>query len=253
MKRLAFALFAPLLIASTNPATVTEYEVGDGETLGGIANRTGVPAPVIAAANGLAEPYEVQKGQKLAIPRQRTHTVKAGESGFAIGLEYGVPFEQIAIANGMAAPYTVRTGQKLIIPAVLKSAPPAPKPRAAPYFRWPHDGKVILGYAKRADGGGHDGIDLAVKPGDMVRASASGTVIRVDQAHPRFGQLVVIDHGQGWLSAYGHFSRVTVANGDVIKSGERIGIASAPELHFEVLKDDKEVDPQPRLAKRSRK
>ena len=250
MKRLALALFAPLLVATANPATETEHVVGDGETLSGIANRAGVPATVIAAANGLTEPYDVQKGQKLVIPRQRSHVVKPGETGFAIGMEYGVPFEQIAIANGLAPPYTVKPGQRLIIPAVLKSAPPAPKPREAPYFRWPHDGKVILGYAKRPDGGGHDGIDFAVKPGDMVRASASGTVIRVDEKHPRFGRLVVIDHGGGWLTAYGHLARVTVKNGDVVKVGERVAIAVAPELHFEILKDDKEVNPADRLPKR---
>lgn len=250
MKRLALALLAPFQVASANPATVTEHVVEEGETLGGIANRAGVPVAVIAAANGLSEPYEVQKGQKLIIPRQRSHTVRPGETGFSIALQYGVPFEQIAIANGLAPPYTVKAGQRLIIPAILKAAPPAPKPREAPYFRWPHDGKVILWFAKRSDGGGHDGIDLAVRSGDMVRASATGTVIRVDEQHPRFGRLVVIDHGGGWLTAYGHLARVTVRKGDVVKGGERIAIAVAPELHFEILKDDREVNPADRLPKR---
>ena len=250
MKYLALALLAPLLLAASNPATETEHVVEEGETLGGIANRAGVPAAVIAAANGLAEPYAVQTGQKLLIPRQRSHVVKAGETGFSIGMQYGVAFEQIAVANGLEPPYTVRPGQRLIIPAVLRAPPPAPKPRDVPYFRWPHDGKVILGFAKRPDGGGHDGIDFAVWPGDMVRASASGTVIRVDEKHPRFGRLVVIDHGGGWLTAYGHLARVTVKKGDVVKTGERIGLAIAPELHFEILKDDREVNPAERLPKR---
>lgn len=261
MKRLAFSLAAVLLIgaapaSASNPATATEYEVGDGETLGGIANRTGVPASVIAAANGLAEPYDVQKGQKLAIPRQRSHTVKPGETGFAIGMQYGVPFEQIAIANGMAPPYTVKTGQKLIIPAVLKSAPPPPKPREAPYFRWPHDGKVAGRFTGLNNAGGHDGIDIGARPGDMIRASASGMVIRVDNNHPRFGRMVVLDHGDGWLTAYGPLARATVKQGEFVKSGERIGVAGAadpapkPDLHFRILKDDKEIDPLPRLPKR---
>ena len=257
MKRLALALFAGLLIASTNPATVTEYEVGDGETLGGIANRTGVPASVIAAANGLSEPYDVKKGTKLTIPRQRNHTVKPGETGFSIGMQYGVPFEQIAIANGMAPPYTVKTGQKLIIPAVLKAAPPAPKVRETPYFRWPHDGKVAARFTGLDDAGGHDGIDLAARPGDMIRASASGMVIRVDNNHPRFGRMVVLEHGNGWLTAYGPLARATVKQGEFVKAGERIGIAGPagpvkkPDLHFRILKDDKEVDPLPRLPKRA--
>lgn len=256
MKRLALALLAPLLVASANPATVTEYEVGEGETLGGIANRTGVPAAVIAAANGLAEPHTVQKGQKLVIPRQRSHTVKPGETGFSIGMQYGVAFEQIAIANGLAPPYTVKVGQTLIIPAVLKTPPPPVKQRSEPYFRWPHDGKVLARFTGLNDQGGHDGIDIAAKPGDMIRAAASGTVVRVAEGHQRFGRMVVIDHGGGWLSAYGPLARATVRRGEFVKTGERIGIAGAagpvkkPDLHFRILKDDKEVDPAPRLPER---
>ncbi len=259
MKRLALPVFASLLIAASNPATVTEYEVGEGETLGGIANRTGVPAAVIAAANGLSEPYDVQKGTKLAIPRQRSHTVKPGETGAAIAQRYGVPFDQVAIANGLAPPYTVRTGQRLIIPAVLKSPPPAARPRAVPYFRWPHDGKVGARFTGLDDSGGHDGIDIAARPGDMIRAAASGMVVRVDNNHPRFGRMVVLDHNDGWLTAYGPLARATVTQGEFVKAGERIGVAGAagpvkkPDLHFRILKDDKEVDPLPRLPKRARR
>ena len=96
MKAGALALAAVLLIAASDPKTETEHVVAAGETLRGIANRTGVPLVVIAEANGLKEPYRVRKGQKLAIPRQQNHTVKAGETGFGIAYEYGVPWPQIA-------------------------------------------------------------------------------------------------------------------------------------------------------------
>ncbi|AKM06360.1 M23 family metallopeptidase [Pelagerythrobacter marensis] len=250
MKRLALILALPLLIAAGDPATETEHVVAEGETLGGIANRAGVPASVIAAANGLREPYVVQQGQTLAIPRQRTYTVKPGDTGFAIAVRHGVPFATIAVANGLEAPYRIRPGQRLIIPAVLKSPPPVAAAPAKPYFRPPHDGRVRLGYALRADGGGHDGIDYAVRSGDMIRAAASGTVVEARRDAPRFGRLVVIDHGNGWRSAYAHLGRVTVKTGDVVKSGERIGIAGAsgdaeaPELHFEIRKGSRKLDPQ---------
>src|SRR5690606_32820443 len=92
MKRLALLALAPLLIAASDPATETEHVVKEGETLNGIANRARVPAAVIAAANGLAEPYAVKAGQRLAIPRQRIHLVEPGETGFAIAIRYGVTF-----------------------------------------------------------------------------------------------------------------------------------------------------------------
>lgn len=255
MKRWALLVLVPLLVAAGDPATETEHVVEAGETLGGIANRAGVPTAAIAAANGLSEPYRIRTGQKLFIPRQRSHVVKPGETGFAIAYRYGVSFENIAIANGLEPPYRLRPGQKLIIPAVLRDLP-APPPSAAPaepYFRLPHDGERLLGYARRPDGGGHEGIDFAAALGDMVRASASGTVIFAGEEPHRFGRLVVIDHGMGWHTAYGHLARVTVTKGDVVKTGERVGIAgnagvaTRPELHFEIRRDGVPIDPAGKL------
>lgn len=251
MKRLALALLAPLLVAAGDPATETEHVVEEGETLNGIANRAKVPAAVIAAANGLVEPYSVRVGQVLQIPRQRRHIVKAGETGFAIAMRYGVPFENVAIANGLQAPYTVRTGQELIIPAVLKSPPPVPQVRDEPYFRWPHDGGVLLGFSDT-----HDGIDIAANPLEMVRASASGTVVFADEEKTRFGRQVLIDHGNGWQTSYGHLARLTVEKGDFVKTGERIGlagdagVATRTEIHFEIRKDGVDIDPATKLPKR---
>ncbi|GAA4051102.1 M23 family metallopeptidase [Parerythrobacter jejuensis] len=260
MRRAAFLILAaPVLLAAGNPRTATEYEVESGDTLGGISNRTGVPAAVIAAANGIPEPYSVQVGEVLVIPRQRNHTVKPGETGFAIALQYGVPFENIAIANGLDDDGTVRVGQKLIIPAVFTPRRVARRSiPGSPFFRRPHDGPVLYGFSKRPDGGGHDGIDIDVELGDMIRASASGTVVFADEEKTRFGRQVLIDHGNGWQTSYGHLARITVKKGDVVKTGERIGlagqagIATRPELHFEIRKDGEDVDPASKLPPRNK-
>lgn len=249
----AVVMLAPFLAAASGPATETEHVVTEGETLGGIANRARVPIAMIAAANGLSESYRVRTGQKLSIPRQRSHVVKEGETGLGIALKYGVTLENIAVANGLPAPYDVRLGQKLIIPAVIGTPVLAKPARTTPYFRAPHDGPVLLGFSVRPDGGGHDGIDFAANQGDMVRASSSGTVIFAGPEPERFGRMVVIDHGNGWHSTYGHLARVTVAAGDVIKSGERIGIAGDAgdadrvELHFEIRHNNLPVDPAAKL------
>lgn len=276
MKRLLALPFAALLLlganaASADPATEIDHVVEEGETLNGIANRAGVPAAVIAAANGLTEPYVVKLGQRLHIPRQRNHTVKDGETGFGIAIKYGVPFSAIRTANGLDKDGNIRIGQTLIIPAVIpqasrpsvrpttrtSTASPTPTPKATskarddgtPYFRAPHDGSVMLGYQRRADGGGHEGLDYAVDVGDMVRASASGTVIYAGDEPVRFGKLVIIGHGNKWYTAYGHLSRVTVTKGEQVKQGERIGlagqtgVATEPELHFEIRRNKAPVDP----------
>ncbi len=249
----ALAMLAPLLVAASDPATETEHVVGKGETLSGIANRAGVPSAVIAAVNGLVEPYNVRTGQKLRIPRQRVHLVKRGDTALGIANRYGVSMSDIAVANGLEAPFNLRKGQKLIIPAVMGGELPITPTRSIPYFRYPHDGKLLLGFSMRADGRGHDGMDFAANVGDMVRASASGTVMFAGAEPTRFGRLVVIDHGNGWHSAYGHLARVTVAQGEVVKGGERIGIAgdagiaTRTELHFEIRQNEVPVDPAAKL------
>lgn len=254
MNRFGLVLAGLMLIAAGNPQSETEHVVDDGETLGGIANRAGVPLPVIAAANGLVEPYDVRVGQTLIIPRQRTHTVKNGDTGSVIAERYGIPFDLIAVANGLKPPYTVRTGQKLIIPAAGAVEPPQVQRRQRPYFRAPHDGQILRGYGRRADGGGHEGLDYEAAVGDMVRASATGMVVAVSTDDKRFGRMVVLEHGNGWRTRYGHLARMTVSEGELVRAGERIGIAGdsgeaeRPELHFEILKDGSPVDPVSLLA-----
>jgi murein DD-endopeptidase MepM/ murein hydrolase activator NlpD len=241
-----------LLIAAGDPKSETEHVVAPGETLRGIANRTGVPLVVIAEANGLGQPYAIRSGQKLVIPRQRTHVVKSGETGFGIAYQYGVPFADIALANSLDDQGTVRIGQRLIIPAVMPERAPFTT-IDQPYFARPHDGEVLLGWRRRPDGGGHDGVDFAVATGDMIRAAAGGTVLVADEDDERFGRLVVIDHGNGWQSRYGHLARITVAKGDTVTSGERIGLggqagkADRPEVHFEIRHGGEPVDPAPLL------
>ncbi len=261
--RLALPLAALLLMAAgpeaggpkageQAAAGESEHVVLAGETLSGIANRAGVPMVAIAEANGLSEPYVVKIGQKLVIPRQRVHLIKPGDTGFGIAYQYGVPFAQIALANGIKPDAVLKAGQTLIIPAMISN--PMPIEIKEPAFRRPHDGPVILGWKRRADGTGHEGLDFRIKPGDMIRAAASGTVIFAGKAPERFGNLVVVDHGNGWATAYGHLSRITVKKGETIRAGERIGLggqtgeATGPELHFEIRHDGQPIDPAPKLG-----
>ena len=117
--------------ARSAPRNASVHVVTEGETLGGVANRTGVSASSIIEANNLAEPYHLRAGQRLSIPGARTHLVKDGDTGFGLAYEYGVPFSAIAEANGLDENATLRTGQRLVIPAVSRpAAPAAPKATA---------------------------------------------------------------------------------------------------------------------------
>jgi len=272
---------SPVATDEADPASETSHTVKPGETLGGIAARAEVPRILIIEANGLKAPYGVRTGQVLVIPRRRSHVTKPGETGFAIAMDYGVPWSAIAAANGIDPDTRVRAGQKLVIPTMTKvpKAEPAPTadaddddeaqpPRAAPgtpRFAWPAPGKVRRGFVARTKGASsresgrtspHDGIDILGAKGDPVRAAAPGLVWYAGKEPNLYGNVVIIDHGQGWFSAYAKLSKVTVKKGETVRSGERVGLigntGSTPttELHFEIRRKTVPVDPRKVLPER---
>ncbi|MFM5907122.1 MAG: peptidoglycan DD-metalloendopeptidase family protein [Novosphingobium sp.] len=277
MKRiavLALLLAAPLGAARAedgDPASETVHVVKAGETIGGVANRAVVPRILIIEANGLKPPYALKAGQKLIIPRRRSHTVEAGETGFAIALQYGVPWEAIATANGLDPKAAVKAGTKLAIPTMTAATAPSPAERAAPApasasaasnkpsisvaanaprFAWPAPGKLLRGFIPETSRNPHAGIDLAGDLGSAVRAVGTGRVVYAGYEPRKLGNLVVIDHGKGWHTAYAKLQKVTVKKGDRAKAGERVGLLGntgetpRTELHFEVRRYNLPIDPE---------
>lgn len=260
------AAFA-LLLASAAPAVAAdkvapeeeiEHVVQPGETLMGIANRARVPRILIAEANRLKEPYSLRAGQKLTIPRTRRHTVKRGETGFTIAYNYAVPWSAIATANGFAASDPIKPGQVLLIPTVIAPPPgPAVPTATTPQFAWPLTGPLRRTFVGRGADNYHDGIDIRAAAGTAVRAVDVGKVIFAGSEPRQYGNLVVVDHGGGWHSAYAFLSRITVKEGDDVRKGERVGLvgrtglAKGDELHFEIRRDNRPVDPLPQLPERS--
>lgn len=255
-----------------SPEEEAVHVVQPGETLGGIALHAKVPRVLIVEANGLQPPFAVKTGQKLQIPRTRHHTVAEGDTGFSLSMKYGVPWEQIALANSLNPAAPIKPGQSLLIPTLLNppppgisklqpaptpapaaSAAPSPAPAKGPRFAWPVSGPVRRGFATGGDY--HDGIDITAPKGTMVRAAAAGTVKFAGKEKDQFGNLVVLDHGDGWFTAYGFLSRVTVKEGAKVAVGERIGLvgetgkAKGSELHFEIRREGKPIDPTDQLPK----
>ena len=254
------AAAAPQADKQTQADQATEHVVQPGETLMGIANRAKVPRVLIAEANGLKEPYLLRAGQTLKIPRTRRHTVARGDTGFAVAYRYGVAWRDIAVASGLDADKPLRPGQVLLIPTIIaapETAPPAPAPvaSAAPAvgFAWPVSGAIRRGFTARGTSNHHDGLDIRAAEGAAVRAAAAGKVLFAGPEPRQFGNLVIIDHGDGWNSAYAFLSRITVRKGEQVRAGERIGLvgqtgrAKGPELHFELRRDNQPVDPAEEL------
>lgn len=258
MKRAAFLAAAALLLVAAapereNPAQETEHTVKPGETLLGIANRAQVSREAIIAANRLEAPFTVRTGQVLVIPRTRRHRVAAGDTPFNIAWRYAVSWPDVAIANNLKPDAKLRRGQVLLIPSVIRpDEPAAATPAPAARFAWPLSGTVRRPFVKSGRTA-HPGIDIVARAGTAVRAAAAGRVIFAGLEPEQYGNLVVVDHGEGWHSAYAFLDRATVRDGERVRAGERVGLvgrtgrATRDELHFELRRDNRPLDPAPLL------
>ncbi len=282
------------VIADAQEVATAQYIVAPGDTLRAIANQTGAGSEAIARANGLVAPFIIRPGQRLMIPGGRYHLVKVGESGIAIARAYGVPWAQIVTANALAEPYVLRVGQRILIPTpvgsrtaaraaafhidlddiVTGSEPAAADPArtlppigsstttalpgtAPTGFVWPVQGMIARRFGPSGTGVRMDGIKIAVPAGTPVLATADGTVAYTGSDVPGLGGLVMVKHGGGWTSIYGHNSKILVQRGQTVKQGEPIALSGAsgradrPELHFELRRGRAPVDPATQLPARS--
>jgi murein DD-endopeptidase MepM/ murein hydrolase activator NlpD len=116
-------------------------------------------------------------------------------------------------------------------------------------FRWPVKGRVIQGFGPKSGGGQNDGINVAVPEGTPIKAAEDGVVAYAGSELKGYGNLVLVRHSNGFVTAYAHASELNVKKGETIKRGQVIGKAgqtgnvSSPQLHFEVRKGATPVDP----------
>ena len=124
---------------------------------------------------------------------------------------------------------------------------------AAPTFRWPVHGKVIAGFGPRPNGQQNDGINVAVPENTPIKAAEDGVVAYAGNELKGYGNLVLVRHSNGYVTAYAHAKELLVKRGDPIKRGQVIaksgqtGNVDAPQLHFEVRKGPTPQDPMPML------
>ena len=144
------------------------------------------------------------------------------------------------------------TAQALDAPAASSASSPS-----SARFLWPADGKVISGFGPASNGQRNDGINIAVAEGTPIRAAASGRVSYAGNGLKDFGNLLLIQHDGGYVTAYAHAEKLLVQKGDVVSRGQVIGYAgrtgdvSTSQLHFEIRRGTTPVDPDDYLAQRN--
>lgn len=233
------------------------YTVRPGDTLWSISRRFGIDLNSLAAANGIGDAGVLQPGQVLVLPDVRggTHRVVSGETLWSLARRYKVSVTRLMSVNGIRDPGSLAVGRELVIP----SSPAEPAGGAGMYgsrgaertLDWPLHGELTSFYGPRS-GEFHHGLDIAGDSGDDIRAAERGEVVLTGWL-PYYGYSLILDHGGGLKTLYGHVSEFLASEGDYVERGEVIarvgatGRATGPHLHFEVRVDDRAVNPLPFL------
>ena len=250
------------------------HTVATGDTLFSLGRKFGLSPYAIADANGLPHNAQLVLGQKVRIPA-------GGSAAPAVAAAKPATAKTTTAANTMppasgAESATIKTAAATAVPEPIPgaTAAPASAPAAntdgssaggqqvaegapiagAPGMRWPVRGKIISGFGPKTNGLKNEGINIAVPEGTSIRAAADGVVAYSGNELKGYGNLVLIRHEDGYVTAYAHASELFVKRGDTVKRGDVIakagqtGSVSSPQLHFEVRKGAVALDPMKFLS-----
>jgi murein DD-endopeptidase MepM/ murein hydrolase activator NlpD len=256
--------------------------VAAGESLSSIARRYHTPRKAIAKANNLAPDAKLKIGQHLVIPGRKmpaTNGVAASPSAPAKPTatapaqprvaETSPATKPTAAPPPSSAPSSAPKSPSKVASAGANArvAAPAAEPgqdaeagttpeadSSHPTFRWPVRGRVIAGFGPKTNGQQNDGINLSVPEGTSVKAAEDGVVAYAGNELKGYGNLVLVRHSNGFVTAYAHASELMVKRGDPVKRGQVImrsgqtGTVTSPQLHFEIRKGATPVDPTQYLS-----
>lgn len=278
---------APVVRMGLGGSSAGVATVQDGDNLWVIARRYNLPLRDIIVLNRIRAPFVIHPGDRLQLPPPREYTVKPGDSLYVVSRLFSTDMNAVARLNRMSPPYTLREGQVLRMPSpsraqgAVETSPartpatsraaqtsnlPGRKPataqkaaynravhvpaRAQSKFFSPVQGNLISSYGPKAGGLHNDGMNIAAPRGTPVRAAENGVVAYVGDEIEGYGNLILVRHDDGFMTAYAHLSETAVKRGETVGRGAVIGKVGAtgnvdrPQLHFEIRKGAKALDPQ---------
>jgi len=250
------------------------FFVRSGDTLYSISRKLDIPLNALIRTNNLYPPYLLKVDQGLKMPRSVFYRVKKGDTLFKIAKTNSLSIYELCKINSIKSANKIYFGQNLQLPLPVQKEPKRTK-RNKEYlnkkieiltnnnnlnkisnvnyknkFLWPIRGRIISKFGSKGSGIHEDGIKIAVHAGESVQASRKGKVIYSGNGLKGFGNLIIIKHKNGWITAYGH-NQVNLAKmGEIVKEGEIIAKAGSsggvktPQLYFQLRKGFETVDPQ---------
>ena len=244
---------------------IVYYTIQNGDTVSAIARRFGISVNTILWSNNLTAYSLLRPGNNLAIlPYSGVmYTVRSGDTVSRIAKQYGISDDKILSANNLTD--GLKAGQKIILPGAQKLATAVARSSSVSGLSvisnlikqpgatagtgkmvWPTVGHRITQYFSWR----HNGVDIGNKVGTPIYAADGGVVIISKGGwNGGYGNTIVIDHGGGKKTRYGHASKLFVKVGDRVEKGENIaamgstGRSTGPHLHFEVLVNGGRTNP----------
>ena len=224
---------------------LSDVTVRPGDTLYSISRKYAVPVNDLAVMNKLTTPFNLSVGQKLRVP-QLKNTVVAND----------VQHTSVPVVKSETVSTPMKTVQKT---EKISSDPSKKLPkitvRSSSKFSWPVRGKILSAYGAKSNGLFNDGINISAKQGTAVMAAENGVVAYAGNEVKGMGNLIIIQHSDGWMTVYAHMDSMTVKRGTRVNVGQKIGTVGktgkvdSSQLHFEIRKGTKAYNPSSYLKK----
>ena len=258
------------------------HTVAKGDTLYNISKRYDVDMATLSNLNNLDAPYTLSLGQRLLLPgtlnspddvdyayddtssslsyresqEDETGTIwimptqtaqkNVSKPKTSVKKSYTTAKKSTATAAKKKTTYTKTAAKKSSKKATNKTTKVSARKSK---FLWPVQGKVISKFGSLGNGRNNDGINIQAAQGSTVRSADAGTVVYAGNELKGFGNLILVRHSGGWITAYAHNQKLLVKKGQKVKRGEKIATVGAtggvnkPQLHFEVRAGKKAVNP----------
>ena len=245
------------------------HEVAKGDTIFNIARRYEVDRSELVRLNGIEAPYTIPLGQKLILPQPGSRVEAtaiasapqvraAGQGGQATPSAQAAPTPAQSQVAAVPRPPLVKPKSPPVAKAAVTTPGVLRKPpaRTQSTFLWPVRGPVLSSFGRKKSGVHNDGINIVAPRGTPVRAAENGVVAYAGEELKGFGRLLLIKHADGWITAYAHNEKLLVTRGDVVKRGQTIarvgssGSVDRPQLHFEVRRGTRAVNPETMMGPR---
>lgn len=246
--------------------------VAPGDTLYSLSRKYSIPVNDLAVMNDITAPFTLSVGQEVKVPNLESATVVARSSSGAIEpvktvSNTSAPNKTQSTPTTSKAPVSTKTPVATTAPVATSTAPkqkissdpskklPKINARTSSKFSWPVRGTILSHYGAKTGGLFNDGINISAARGTTVKAAENGVVAYAGNEVKGMGNLIIIQHSDGWMTVYAHMDAMVVRRGARVAVGQKIGTVgatgkvSSPQLHFEIRKGTKAYNPSSYLKK----